>query len=820
MGKSKEIAELAGHFNVSSTEAVTAADLTVTGDLTVNGTNTTINSTTLTVDDKNIVVAQGSADAAAADGAGLTVDGASATLTYASTGDKFVFNKQVDSTVLRATSATDVSLSSTGHGFQVGADNTTNIAMDGNEIQARNNGSNSPLFVNAEGGAVYLGPSLGQTIIADAGNLTMYGSNTSATTFDPVLKLQRSPSDNSVSNWDYLGALYFSGKDSANNTTNYSVLTGRIENSANGSETGRIEQYGMKAGTWGLHSAFGPNKWQMTADQTIEWYTHNSTSYDVNLAAATPTADRTITLPDETGTVVLAETDTNFLSDITITSGTNAKLSINDAIGEVGAGNIALQATNEGGDSLKPMGFRAEDIRFATSSQERMRINDNGVGIGNVHVPAQYENFTVVGDYKSQFIRYYASGNRGYDIDIGARDNSSNYIIGARVTGEVNSGDATGQLAFATRTGGSVTEKMRIDHNGNIGFGISPATSAGANFARMVIHSDSDNYPKSLEINAMNPAGPNFAISSYSDGSGSYYLLGANLSYQTNGNFAWETNGENMAGISLDSRAGHGITFIDSFYDSNTTAYVPAEIGKVHTSNDTRADMIIDASGITGSNDANAFFVAKAKGYYFSGLDIKSSNGHTGGITGSYPNGNAAGRQVQIHVGGTGLNAGDVVAVRADVSGRVTHPNRPHFRVRAFGSHNYVNTIQSAEDSRLRGWGVIDTNRGSHFDNTTGKFTCPIAGDYMFYCNVMFTNPNAMDFHLGFKVNGNVVTYSNDHNAGGSAEGHSWNGTTLTVSGYFSANDYVGFGVYGGGSTSTTYLYGATSYNIMGGYLL
>ena len=74
-------------------------------------------------------------------------------------------------------------------------------------------------------------------------------------------------------------------------------------------ESGRIEQYGMKAGTWGLHSAFGPNKWQMTADQTIEWYTHNSTSYDVNLAAATPTADRTITLPDETGTVVLAETE-------------------------------------------------------------------------------------------------------------------------------------------------------------------------------------------------------------------------------------------------------------------------------------------------------------------------------------------------------------------------------------------------------------------------------------------------------------------------------------------------------------------------------
>jgi hypothetical protein len=47
----------------------------------------------MTVDDLNITLASGAANAAAANGAGLTVDGASATLTYASTGDKWVFNK-------------------------------------------------------------------------------------------------------------------------------------------------------------------------------------------------------------------------------------------------------------------------------------------------------------------------------------------------------------------------------------------------------------------------------------------------------------------------------------------------------------------------------------------------------------------------------------------------------------------------------------------------------------------------------------------------------------------------------------------------------
>ena len=71
-------------------------DLVVTGDLTVNGNTTTINSTTLTVDDLNIVVASGAANPAAANGAGITVDGASATWNYASTGDKWVSNKDID----------------------------------------------------------------------------------------------------------------------------------------------------------------------------------------------------------------------------------------------------------------------------------------------------------------------------------------------------------------------------------------------------------------------------------------------------------------------------------------------------------------------------------------------------------------------------------------------------------------------------------------------------------------------------------------------------------------------------------------------------
>ena len=81
-----------------STVGDNTGTVTILGNLQVDGTQTIINSTTMTVDDLNITLASGAANASAANGAGLTVDGASATLTYASTGDKWVFNKSLDVT--------------------------------------------------------------------------------------------------------------------------------------------------------------------------------------------------------------------------------------------------------------------------------------------------------------------------------------------------------------------------------------------------------------------------------------------------------------------------------------------------------------------------------------------------------------------------------------------------------------------------------------------------------------------------------------------------------------------------------------------------
>jgi hypothetical protein len=74
-------------------------------------------------------------------------------------------------------------------------------------------------------------------------------------------------------------------------------------------------------------------------------------------------------------------------SKLDIDISTDARGSFSSGIGEVGSGNFALQVTNSAGSALKPLGFRAEDIRFATGSAERMRIRSDGtvsiLGAGN-----------------------------------------------------------------------------------------------------------------------------------------------------------------------------------------------------------------------------------------------------------------------------------------------------------------------------------------------------------------------------------------------------------------------------------------------------
>ena len=73
-------------------DSPTFTDLTLTGNLTVEGTRTELQVTELNVEDKNITVASGAANSAAADGAGITIGGANESLTWDHANSRFTFS--------------------------------------------------------------------------------------------------------------------------------------------------------------------------------------------------------------------------------------------------------------------------------------------------------------------------------------------------------------------------------------------------------------------------------------------------------------------------------------------------------------------------------------------------------------------------------------------------------------------------------------------------------------------------------------------------------------------------------------------------------
>jgi len=155
---------------VGTGDSPTFNNLTVSGNLTVNGTTTAINSTTLNVADINITVANGAATAAAANGAGLTVAGpAGATFTYTSADDRWNLNKALNvGTVYgalsgNATTATSATTATTATNQAGGA---------ANQIQY-NTAASTSSFITA--------PTVASTYLAWNGTAFVWSSTTGPT---------------------------------------------------------------------------------------------------------------------------------------------------------------------------------------------------------------------------------------------------------------------------------------------------------------------------------------------------------------------------------------------------------------------------------------------------------------------------------------------------------------------------------------------------------------------------------------------------------------------------------------------------------------
>ena len=102
----------------------------------------------------------------------------------------------------------------------------------------------------------------------------------------------------------------------------------------------------------------------------------------------------------------------------------------------------------------------------------------------------------------------------------------------------------------------------------------------------------------------------------------------------------------------------------------------PSDIFEVSNSADTPTRAIVTAEDSAGSNQ-NAFIKTKAKGSYYEGLEMASTDGHIG-MWGGYYSSSAV---LQARVGGSGVNSSDVLAMQIDANGHVTTPSQPSFQV-------------------------------------------------------------------------------------------------------------------------------------------
>jgi hypothetical protein len=279
-----------------------------------------------------------------------------------------------------------------------------------------------------------------------------------------------------------------------------------------------------------------------------------SNAYEVLLKAGTVSADRTITLPDATGTVALTSTST-------YTAGTGLDLSSYEFSVDVsdfltnGDDNRVVTATGADGlNAEASLTYSGTDLKL-TSATPRIYISDSDesssssssfllsksgtnsyvydrqastklylgasddndiivivgddkyVGVGGgvtspdapLHIKATADNS---GGYKAH-LRIDDSGtafdaaNNGGAITFGGLQDATNIAYWAKISGEkanTTEDDRGGKLKFWTRKeGGSPTQKMVIDEDGHVGIGTADAPHGGTGFAMFAMDGTNGN---------------------------------------------------------------------------------------------------------------------------------------------------------------------------------------------------------------------------------------------------------------------------------------------------------------------------------------
>ena len=235
----------------------------IKGNLQVDGTNTTINSTTLDVDDLNITVAKGAGSSSAANGAGLTVDGAGATILYTHSTTSWDFNKAVNVT------GTVTATSFTGDGSGLTGLSSTIASLT--DVDTTGIANNKILKYDSSTSKWEISDEVSVSAVLSSGNINLIKTTD--------LDIQNAAGTEQIASFAQNGSvtLYYDNSAKVSTITSGIRVTGDMVLSSNTS------QY---------------------FDEDYVVGNYNDT-HEVTFTANSITADRTISFPDITGTIIL-----------------------------------------------------------------------------------------------------------------------------------------------------------------------------------------------------------------------------------------------------------------------------------------------------------------------------------------------------------------------------------------------------------------------------------------------------------------------------------------------------------------------------------
>lgn len=196
----------------------------------------------------------------------------------------------------------------------------------------------------------------------------------------------------------------------------------------------------------------------------------------------------------------------------------------------------------------------------------------------------------------------------------------------------------------------------------------------------------------------------------------------------------------------------------------------------------------ININGDTGNNPSaetgGAFVKLSQDGDIITGVLSMIQGGNGSGINASQTYTGTAGNSMLLGTFNSSsplhFGTAQVVRMTIDGSGRIVTPAQPSFRAYSSSSGGKTGTLT---------YNITEHNIGNHFDQSTGRFTVPVAGRYLISFHAFRETGQSGNWVVNFHVNG-VYRNSRAYDDSDTSTGYGPNTTLVDVLS-LSANDYV-----------------------------